>query len=89
MECGDHLRGVSPAHEPAGLRLRAGHGSDLANLKELRLGSRRTIFAFDRQRTAVLLVAGDKRGQWSCWYTEAIPEAETRFTAWMEREERP
>ena len=53
------------------------------------LGSRRIIFAFDMQRTAVLLVAGDERGQWSRWYTEAIPEAERRFTAWMEREERP
>lgn len=64
-------------------------GSALANMKELRVGSRRIIFAFDMQRTAVLLVAGDKRGQWSRWYTEAIPEAESRFTAWMEREERP
>jgi len=58
-------------------------------MKELRLGSRRITFAFDMQRTAVLLVAGDKRGQRSHWYTEAIPEAERRLTAWMEREERP
>lgn len=63
-------------------------GSSLANMKELRVGSRRIIFAFDMQRTAVLLMAGDKRGQWSHWYREAIPEAERRFTAWMDKEER-
>ena len=62
-------------------------GSSLANMKELRVGSRRIILAFDMQRTAVLLMAGDKRGQWSHWYREAIPEAEKRFVAWMEQEE--
>lgn len=62
-------------------------GSRLHNMKELRPGSAgsseiRILFAFDPQRQAVLLVAGDKSGQWSEWYASAIPIAEDRFEAW-------
>lgn len=58
--------------------------SKLANLKELRPGSSgrtelRILFAFDPFRQAILLVAGDKAGQWTKWYREAIPEAERRY----------
>ena len=37
------------------------------------------MFAFDPVRQAVLLVAGDKAGEWSRWYQRAIPLAERRF----------
>jgi len=45
-------------------------GSELHNLKELRPGSAgkteiRILFIFDPQRQAVLLVAGDKSGNWA------------------------
>jgi hypothetical protein len=30
-------------------------------------------------RSAVLLVGGDKSGQWSRWYRAAIPEAERLY----------
>lgn len=58
--------------------------SDLRNLKELRPGSRgrseiRMLFVFDPDRAAIFLVAGDKAGQWSRWYDEAIPLAEARY----------
>jgi hypothetical protein len=54
------------------------------NLKELRPGSRgrsetRMLFIFDPDRAAIFLVAGDKAGQWSRWYEEAIPLAEARY----------
>jgi hypothetical protein len=63
-------------------------GSKLHNLKELRLGSSggsevRILFAFDPKRQAILLVAGDKSGQWSDWYAENIPTAEERFDRWL------
>lgn len=56
-------------------------GSTLHNLKELRPGSTgtteiRILFIFDPDRNAVLLVAGDKAGQWTIWYRQAIPLAE-------------
>ena len=63
-------------------------GSKLHNLKELRPGSSggsevRILFAFDPKRQAILLVAGDKSGQWSDWYAENIPTAEERFDRWL------
>ncbi|MFD5783755.1 type II toxin-antitoxin system RelE/ParE family toxin [Streptomyces sp. NPDC058220] len=64
-------------------------GSALHNLKELRPGSSgasevRILFIFDPRRNAVLLVAGDKAGQWSEWYRRSVPEAEARYGAWLE-----
>ena len=63
-------------------------GSSIRNLKELRPGSRgrgeiRILFAFDPERQAVLLVAGDKAGNWTKWYVDNIPLAERRFEAWL------
>ncbi|UOX87835.1 type II toxin-antitoxin system RelE/ParE family toxin [Amycolatopsis sp. FBCC-B4732] len=60
------------------------HGSRLHNLKELRPASAgaseiRILFAFDPVRRAVLLVAGDKAGNWKGWYDRNIPVAELRF----------
>ncbi|GAT70164.1 DNA-binding protein [Planomonospora sphaerica] len=55
-------------------------GSSLHHLKELRPGSRgrseiRIIFAFDPTRAALLLLGGDKAGNWDRWYKENIPLA--------------
>ncbi|MEU0076803.1 hypothetical protein ABZY58_02715 [Micromonospora tulbaghiae] len=36
----------------------------------------------------MLLVAGDKSGQWARWYREAIPEAEQLYDTYLkERQE--
>lgn len=64
------------------------HGSSLPNLKELRPGSAgksevRILFVFDPRRQAVLLVAGDKSGQWKQWYADHIPLAEQRYACWL------
>ena len=63
-------------------------GSSIRNLKELRPGSQRRsgiriLFAFDPERQAVLLVAGDKAGNWTRGYADNIPLAERRFKAWL------
>jgi hypothetical protein len=60
-------------------------GSSYKNMKELRPGSSgkselRVLFAFDPQRQAIMLVAGDKAGNWEKWYRENIPIADARFT---------
>jgi hypothetical protein len=60
------------------------HGSVLANLKELRPGTIRILFVFDPWRSSILLVAGDKAGQWQRWYDEAIPLAEQRYRRYLE-----
>jgi hypothetical protein len=63
-------------------------GSILHNLKELRPGSRgrseiRVLFVFDPMRQAIVLVAGDKAGQWKSWYRVSIPLAERRYATWL------
>ena len=60
------------------------HNSTIANLKELRPGTARILFCFDPWRSSILLVAGDKDGQWNEWYQEAIPLAEQRYGIYLE-----
>jgi hypothetical protein len=53
-------------------------------MKELRPPSTgateiRILFAFDPMREAILLVAGDKSGNWDGWYRKAIPAADERY----------
>ena len=54
------------------------------NMKELRPGSTgrteiRVLFAFDRQRKAILLLGGDKSCDWRGWYRINIPIADDMF----------
>jgi hypothetical protein len=59
-------------------------GSRHANMKELRPGSTgrtevRVLFAFDRERKAILLVGGDKSDNWTAWYETNVPIADDRL----------
>lgn len=56
-------------------------GSRHSNMKELRPGTVRVLFAFDPRRTAILLIGGDKRGQWDEWYEVNIPIADDLYDA--------
>ncbi|UGT42062.1 type II toxin-antitoxin system RelE/ParE family toxin [Nocardia yamanashiensis] len=58
-------------------------GSNIPNLKELRPGTVRILFVFDPWRSTVLLVAGNKAGQWTAWYRTAIPLAEQRYEIYL------
>lgn len=63
-------------------------GSVLHNLKELRPGSAgrsevRILFMFDPWRSSVLLVAGDKAGNWNVWYARTIPLAERLYAEYV------
>jgi hypothetical protein len=63
-------------------------GSKPANMKELRPPSAgrseiRVLLVFDPWRAAVLLVAGDKSGQWAKWYQAAIPRAERLYDEYL------
>jgi len=63
-------------------------GSRHHNMKELRPGSTgrseiRVLFVFDPERRAVLLVAGDKAGDWRNWYDRNIPVADGRYDEWL------
>lgn len=59
-------------------------GSSFANMKELRFraggGIWRVAFAFDPQRSAILLIAGDKSGvSQRTFYQRLIAKADSRF----------
>jgi hypothetical protein len=60
------------------------------NMKELRPGSSgrselRILFAFDPERRAIMLVAGDKAGNWSRWYKKHVPLADDVFDDHLHR----
>lgn len=60
------------------------------NMKELRPGSSgrselRVLFAFDPERSAILLIAGDKAGNWRRWYKTNIPLADGKFDDHLRR----
>ena len=62
--------------------------SSLHNLKELRPGSAgrseiRILFVFDPWRSAILLVAGDKAGNWTAWYRQAVPHAQELYAIYL------
>ena len=65
-------------------------GSRHKNMKELRPGSSgrselRVLFAFDPDRRAIMLVAGDKAGNWQKWYRTNIPLADERYGQHLDR----
>lgn len=48
-------------------------------MKELRAakgGALRVLFVFDPRRMAILLLGGDKSGEWNAWYGWAVPLAD-------------
>lgn len=60
------------------------------NMKELRPGSSgrselRVLFAFDPERSAIMLIAGDKAGNWTRWYRKNIPVADDLFDGHLSR----
>lgn len=64
------------------------HGSKYDNLKELRVKTDkhviRIFFAFNKQRTGILLIGGDKRGNDKRFYKELIPKAEELYKKYIE-----
>ncbi|HET9077184.1 MAG TPA: type II toxin-antitoxin system RelE/ParE family toxin [Acidimicrobiales bacterium] len=62
------------------------HTSRHHNMKELRAardGALRVLFMFDPRRQVILLVGGDKSGQWRAWYELAVPLADDLDDAYL------
>ena len=57
-------------------------------MKELRSfgGNLRALFAFDPKRRAIVLLGGDKSGDWDAWYEKNIPLADDLYDAHLEEE---
>jgi hypothetical protein len=60
-------------------------GSRHRNMKELRSfgGHLRALFAFDPRRRAVVLLGGDKAGDWARWYERSIPRADALYDEYL------
>lgn len=65
-------------------------GSRHRNMKELRSvgGHLRLLFAFDPRRTAIVLLGGDKAGDWAGWYKRNVPIADDLYDAYLVEIER-
>lgn len=63
-------------------------GSKFHSMKELRPAgtSIRILFIFDPDRQAILLLGGDKAGNWKSRYDKNIPIAEQRYEDWLATE---
>lgn len=55
-------------------------------MKELRVatgGALRVLFMFDPRRQVILLLGGDKSGEWSAWYEWAVPVADDLYDEYL------
>jgi hypothetical protein len=61
-------------------------GSAFHNMKELRCssdGALRVLFVFDPRREVILLLGGDKTGDWNDWYDRAVPHADELYLLYL------
>ena len=62
------------------------HTSRHQSMKELRAakgGALRVLFSFDPRRQAILLLGGDKTGEWNAWYRWAVPLADDLYDEYL------
>jgi hypothetical protein len=62
------------------------HASRHHNMKELRAakgGALRVLFMFDPRRQVILLLGGDKSGEWDAWYGWAVPLADDLYDTYL------
>ena len=56
------------------------------HMKELRAakgGAQRVLFMFDPRRQVILLLGGDKSGDWDAWYEWAVPLADDLYDTYL------
>jgi hypothetical protein len=62
--------------------------SSYRNMKELIVGvddrELRVLFIFDPRQTAILLLGGDKTGEWNRWYQHEVPRADHLYEEYLQ-----
>lgn len=76
---GPHLRGtlVTPIQQ----------SRHFPRLKELRCneeGHLRILFCFDPRRVCIVLLGGDKWGEWETWYDHHVPAADDLYDEYLQ-----
>jgi len=48
------------------------------------VGHLRALFAFDPRRRAIILLGGDKSGDWTGWYERNVPRADALYDEYLD-----
>lgn len=48
------------------------------------MGPSGSLFAFDPRSIAILLIGGNKTGEWKKWYDSALPQAEDLYDTYIQ-----
>lgn len=81
----DLLGGRGPSlGRPAVERIRTSRHHNMKELRSSEDGALRVLFMFDPRRQVILLLGGDKSGQWNEWYEWAVPAADELYDVYLD-----
>jgi len=69
---------------PAVERIRTSRHHSMKELRSSERGALRVLFMFDPRRQVILLLGGDKSGQWNQWYEWAVPVADELYDNYLD-----
>lgn len=69
---------------PAVERIQSSRHHNMKELRALQGGALRVLFMFDPRRQVILLLGGDKSGEWSEWYDWAVPADDDLYDNYLE-----
>jgi hypothetical protein len=79
------LANVGPSlGRPAVDRIQSSRYQNMKELRSEQADALRVLFIFDPRRHAILLLGGDKSGQWNEWYEWAVPVADDLYNEYLE-----
>jgi len=64
-------------------RIQTSRHHNMKELRAARAGALRVLFMFDPRRQVVLLLGGDKSGEWNAWYESAVPRADDLYDTYL------
>lgn len=65
-------------------RIRSSRHHGMKELRAAKGGALRVLFVFDPRRMAILLLGGDKSGEWNEWYEWAVPLADDLYDEYLQ-----
>jgi len=65
-------------------RIQSSRHQTMKELRAAKDGAIRVLFSFDPRRRAILLLGGDKSGEWNKWYEWAVPLADDLYDEYLE-----
>jgi hypothetical protein len=69
---------------PSVERIESSRHHKMKELRASQAGALRVLFMFDPRRQVILLLGGDKSGEWNDWYDWAVPAADDLYDEYIE-----